>query len=520
MLPNKPWWFWAQCALVLLFLVPIWAFPHVPLNDWPNHLASIYLLADKGVCNQYIVPNPNLFIPNSTAFTLMASLTPFTGVDFVGRLVLSLYVILLPFSLSYFLKQLDKRLEMLGLSAFAFMYNWLFVMAFINNALSLPLLLLAAGFWLSKRKEPPDIFNHAVFAILSVVVSLTHIASFCALAALIVFMRIWEKEKDFSKFRLDLCGIIPPILLSLPLMADLLGAQAGGRILWGTLNSKLAYVMIMLPNPVPTMIFGVLIISFLAIRIVFVKFVEKKTLPKPDSNIVFWLALSAILFLAYLAIPESLPSWQFAGARIIPYIILFFFSGIFLAFANFEKEEISILAVLFCAFALLTLYMSFTEWSAQVPLVQSVASMSSAFQSGTSVFPLGQGFSETSTYGAAPLFHAWGYWVVAKSVFSPYLFTEKYSPVNYALPNMRGRDNINTWLDNLVYALFTNKYGNNYCAAWDAYYSEIDWNLIGKNYDYVAFRPGKCDADFMPPPQFKLSYNQSGNFVYENTGKN
>ncbi len=508
MLPNKPWWFWAQIALCALFLTPVWYFDYLPLNDLPNHVASVSLLLAQNDCGQtYVVPNPNQFIPNYTAFAIMEWLAPFLGVEKAARVVLSLYIILLPFSLSYFLKRVRPGLEPFGLAAFLYAYNWIFMMGFLNNALSLPLFLFAAGYWLSKKDGKPVLSAILSFAALSLLVFLTHIVAFAALIAFIAFMRLWERKSKLQNLLLELPSLVLPLLLSGALLFSLLKTQAEGHTVWGAPALKFFYLLISIPNAPFTLVF----VCILATYIFIMHRGGFSYIKKADFR---YLVLAALFSLALVIMPEHLPNWQFAGARLAPFIALFIFTGVLVAFIPADSRLINELLAAIFVFSLLSLAASFAAWAPASMQVRQAAELGEFFENNSAVLPVGQGFTSTTSFGVLPLFHVWGYWVVQKNAFVPYLFSHAYSPINYMDESMRGKDKINKWMDDLASAIGEVGSSSN-CDAWRSYYSEFDWKLVSREYDYVVFKPGECDQNVTVPAPFKLVQEKNGYYVYK-----
>ncbi|MDE1798675.1 MAG: hypothetical protein KGH63_04710, partial [Candidatus Micrarchaeota archaeon] len=153
-------------------------------------------------------------------------------------------------------------------------------------------------------------------------------------------------------------------------------------------------------------------------------------------------------------------------------------------------------------------------WSPlQAPLYQ-MAHLSDQMPAGARVLPIGSGLAvPNGEMGNFPYFQAWGYWVVQKNVFSPYLFSATYTPIVYDANTTPARNQVMVWLNNLVGSEFSHPASD--CSAWQAYYHQINWSLIAQQYGYVALRKGSCDNQTYMPASFRLAYSDPPLFLYK-----
>src|SRR5262245_1642292 len=109
-------------SLLLIHLVPVWAFPYFVTCDGPNHVdnaASLrnYLQADNTLFHQYYTLNlrlvPNWFT-NVILAGLMGIVSPITG----DKILLSLYILLVPLSMRYALAAIRQESTFLSILAF------------------------------------------------------------------------------------------------------------------------------------------------------------------------------------------------------------------------------------------------------------------------------------------------------------------------------------------------------------------------------------------------------------------
>ncbi len=525
-LAKKPLWFKLQILATLILLVPIWYFQYLPLNDWPNHLASMHLLAefDAGTPT-YIQPNPAMLLPNATVFYFMRYAGPFIGIETAGRLLLSIYLILMPFSMGYFLRQFHPSLEPLGLAGAALAYNWFFSMGFLNFTLSLPLFLLSAGYWMAHRHRLREKKPFLLAAALFTIAFLTHLVAGAVLALFIFFIRLRDeishrvqkkKSKGFvSRLRSLIFALLPDVAAFLPSVAiglislpSILGAESFSAIIWSSAGSKLQYLLVLLPATYYTLA----ILTVLGLVIAFSAGL-RRLMAGPDR---FLSALALLLLLLAVLLPESTSSWQFAAPRLLPFFLFIALAALLLPLTLPKPLPIFSLEVPVALFILVmvqTAWLSFAWSSLQAPL-NSMAHLADHLPARASVWPMGYGTSVSDPeLRVSPYFQAWGYWVVQKDVFVPELFSGAYSPILYAPEAASSREAVDSWLHQLVVLQFTNRTLG--CGAWNAYYSLINWSVVATHYDYVAMRYGACDNLSAVPAGFTRVYADPPLYLYK-----
>ena len=136
--------------LIVVYLLPIWLFDYFPTQDGVSHVYNSQIITEYG--NQtyqfrdyYDInwfPFPN-WLSHISLTLLMFIFPPLTA----EKVFLSLYVILFPLAIRYFLNAVQSGRDSLVILSFTFIYNYLLLMGFYNFAVSVPLFFLALGFW-------------------------------------------------------------------------------------------------------------------------------------------------------------------------------------------------------------------------------------------------------------------------------------------------------------------------------------------------------------------------------------
>ena len=165
-------------VLLLIHLIPVWAFKFIPTQDGLNHVYNAYILKEYNnpeYTKYREVYDLNIkFSPNWSAhaffFVMLHIMPPLVA----EKLYVTLCIALLPLSLFYFLRAVDKRLMFFGFLGFLYSYNYLLNMGFYGFALSVPVYFFTLGYWWKHRND----LNVTRIAVLYFLVILTY---FCHL---------------------------------------------------------------------------------------------------------------------------------------------------------------------------------------------------------------------------------------------------------------------------------------------------------------------------------------------------
>jgi hypothetical protein len=147
----------AYALALLLGVAPLWAARQLPMVDLPQHLALISAL--------HRLSDPTTLYP--TVFAARGELTPYLGyyhlvsllnwllpLELANRLFLTFLVAGLPLSLGFLLRTLGRP-RWPSLLALPFSYGDSFGWGFINYLASLPLAVLACGFFVRALEDAP-----------------------------------------------------------------------------------------------------------------------------------------------------------------------------------------------------------------------------------------------------------------------------------------------------------------------------------------------------------------------------
>ena len=248
--PSRPRWpAWVYAALAALFLVPFWAVPgYLPSTDGPSHVYNAWLLgqlagpAPVPLLRQYYYLNPQP-VPNSLThvalLTLMWALPPAAA----EKVLLSLYVLLAAGALWYFAGAIDGERAWLALLGLPFTWNVLLGLGFYNYCFSVPLFLLALGWWWRHRDRPGLAFAIVLDALLVLCYFAHILGAVLAFAGIgVLWLASWRRER--WRGHLAHLAILAPVAV-LPFWFTVLrhgGHTRPSHETWPALWSQLAHL--------------------------------------------------------------------------------------------------------------------------------------------------------------------------------------------------------------------------------------------------------------------------------------
>ncbi len=228
-------------GLILLFLVPIWAFQYIPTQDGPSHLNNAQILSQftnpaynfQKIYDLRLQPFPN-WLSHAGLAALIRIFPPLAA----EKILLSLYVIGFPLAFIYFIGAVDPAKKPLGLLSFAFIYNYLFMMGFYNFVFSIPLAFWALGyFW--KRRMRLTLGQVIVLNLLLLLVYFGHMITYLVVLGSIAFVAVvhfagqWitrrgkTLQRELASLGISLASLTP----SIPLLVNYyLGSSFAGKI--------------------------------------------------------------------------------------------------------------------------------------------------------------------------------------------------------------------------------------------------------------------------------------------------
>lgn len=251
---------WIAGALTAGVLAPVWLVEHPPLQDYPYHLVRAHILAhhdDPRLGYEEVFSVSAYPAPYVLADWLTAGFGRLMGIPLAGKVVLSLYLVLFPWSFLYLARGVGDDRTALGFLGFLLVYNWHFHMGFVSYALSLAAGLFALGWWWRSRRRPTW-GRSAVLAGLLVVTYLLHVYSLGVVGFVLVVLALVEGwRQGRARGALGLLGrtgaaFVPAIALLGGAVSRSAARAEGGEgpllLLYGNLERKALLALGSLPS--------------------------------------------------------------------------------------------------------------------------------------------------------------------------------------------------------------------------------------------------------------------------------
>ena len=186
-------------VMLVLHLLPVWGFKYFPTQDGASHIYNSYVVKEYHKHENYRLRevyelNATIF-PNWTSHALLVVLLYVFPPLVCEKIVLTLCIGLLPFSLFYFLNSIAKRNAVFGLLGFMFAYNYLLHMGFYNFVLSMSLFFFAMGYWW-RVKDKLRLTNIVILYVLLLATYLTHYHSYALLVMSLTFFAPFSSGYD------------------------------------------------------------------------------------------------------------------------------------------------------------------------------------------------------------------------------------------------------------------------------------------------------------------------------------
>ena len=215
--------------LICAYLLPIWLFKYVPTQDGPSHIYNAQVLKeyrnpDYNFSEHYDL-NLSLF-PNWLSHILLVILLTVFSPIVAEKILLSIYIIVFPISIFYFLGSIKQGKNLLGFMSFLFIYNYLFLMGFYSFAISMPLFFLILGYWW-RHKEHITTKRVVLLNLFMVIIYFAHLISHILIVMSISLLAILYFRKRIRGILTAFVCIFPScilILIYLP-SSDLLSGE-------------------------------------------------------------------------------------------------------------------------------------------------------------------------------------------------------------------------------------------------------------------------------------------------------
>lgn len=434
-------------VLMAAALLLVWIPKFLPLTDYPEHLLVIQVLShyqdtQYQYARDYTVQLGN--VPYVSIYLIGMWLNQFLPIFTVGKILLSLYIILTPLSILAYVRSLRNVSPWSSLLSFVFLFNLFYYLGSLNFLISIPLSFFVLALVLTLLNpqvpsanipNPPTSFFEqywrvAALVLVSTALFYTHIVSYAAviLAAAGLCLAAYLRRRPVT---LTAVALVPSVLLAGFSVYRALGASASGLgASWLPFSSRLFDLL------QPFLIyrddyFHRTVLDRLSLPLVFLaalwlvtgmwSFLKIRNRDRLDA----WLIL-LFLLLAALVFPSQIPSASFAHRLSI--LVLLSVCGILpRQFGEHLLTKVTLLALTVFVFTLTAWRTS--EFNREMkPFLNAVARM----QPDARVLPLIQNLhsSHLQTYC---FLHITNYYHLEKQGGNPYLLFRNMPqiPVHY-----------------------------------------------------------------------------------------
>jgi len=391
-------------ALCAILLAPIWTVHYPPLVDYPNHLASAFVLAhlkDPAFhFSQFYASDWNTY-PYLAMDLILVGLQWFFPIDVAGRLFLSLCVLVVPLAVWFFIREANPGQDTLALwSLFISTGVYFFLDGLLNLQLGLALCFLVLGLWL-RWLDRPRLTLWCLLLVATTALYFTHLVGFgvaCFVATAYSILAHRRIREILLTWILFLAGI----LFYLHLVVHV---RIGWT--WGSHDfaRKATGLLVVMLGYSPALDFLTLVVMVGCIIL------GRSGNPEFRWNH-RWLGVAGCLFVLYWIFPGAYGAAMEADRRLVPFLFI-----LTLAAVRFGRRARLLGSIALLLFVLHTGDVEHHFLSLQ-PRLAEMSQSFSAIPNGARVLPM----SEWTKGVLRPERHFWAYGVIQRGWFSPCLF--------------------------------------------------------------------------------------------------
>jgi hypothetical protein len=435
----------AILVLAAALLLPIWSVAFPPLLDYPNHLARSFVLVhltDPAFTFSRFYRADWGAYPYLGMDALLAVLGRLFPIETVGRVFLSLCVLVLPATAWFFLRQVNLGEDATALWALLIACNVFFLEGFLNFDLSLAVGFLALGLWL-RWLAKHSIARWVAALVVFTALYFTHLLGF-GIAGLVVTAYLAFDRRSPRDWIWSGALALPGAALYLHSSRVGLGAQ---KIIFHGFDEKLDSLGKILHGYSPALDW----ISLAALGAWFLAACWRNPEFRWNNR---WLAITAFLFVLFWAIPWMWGEGSDLDIRVLPVLFV-----VILATARVGRRAKWLAAIPLLLFAARTVSLT-RHFAGAQPELAGLARSFDAVPRGAFVLPIVEGDQDPIE---RPFTHFWAYGVIRRGWFSPYLMDAPgETPMR------------------IIYDSYTPD------GFWNHVYEEPpDWKKVQSDYDYV-----------------------------------
>jgi hypothetical protein len=449
-------------------LLPIWIVHYPSILDFPNHVASSFVLGrlhdPSYTFGQYYTGKWGLKPYIATDFAMM-ELGRIMPPLIAGKIVLSMGTLGLPLSAWFFLKQIHPGETALSFWFLLVAHNLFFRYGFVGYLCGMGMMFLTLGLWKRWLNEPSPL-RWFVTCLSMTAAYFTHIFGF-AFAILIIGLYLIARP-NWREWLWSAALAVPGIIFYF-ISSRAVEQQSG--LQFRTFSDKLeTFISIMHSNS-----FLLDVISLTAVAALFLFGWIRNREFHWDWR---WLVVAAGLLATYVAMPVSYGNGYGIDFRVLPVFLVVIFATVRLG-----KRGSYLVPLALLIFAARTFNVT-QDFLAAQPELEGLAGSFAMTKPNALVLPIIENDDDLLNQYFA---HFWAYGVVERGWISPYLFT---------LPGLLPLQATQTTEDMVKLDGF-----------WSLNYEEeVDWADLQETYDYVWA--------YEAPPRFEPGLHSIGDVIY------
>jgi hypothetical protein len=212
--------------LIVVHLIPIWAFWYLPTTDGAAHVANAQVMRkihdpSLPVLQKYyfVTSRPR---PNLIGHLLLAGLMYVTPPVVAEKLVISLFIVLFPVAVRYAVASIRRRATPLAFLAFPMLYSYLLGQGFYNFCLSIAVFFFVVGYWIRNR-DRLDLKRGVALAALGLLLYACHLFSLMMACAALGVLTAWFSARELKenpspaarRAGVTLAALLPALILAL-----------------------------------------------------------------------------------------------------------------------------------------------------------------------------------------------------------------------------------------------------------------------------------------------------------------
>ena len=400
---------WRRAALVLIgvaLLAPLWLVRYPPLLDYPNHLASSFVLAHLAdpakQFNQFYTAEwgPYPYLAKDVFLLALMRVVP---AETAGRLFLSLCVLALPLAGWFFLRNANAGEEAQSLWVLAVAYNLFFLYGFLNFALSLAVCLVTLGLWL-RYLERPTATRWAIAAAAVLGLYFTHLVGFGIAGLVATFYCLAARRKLRTMLR-TWAMFAPGVLLYLWLRWRIPGPTGG--VIFRTWDDKLDSVFTVVHGYSGRLDW----LTLAALAAYFLLAWWRNSEFRWNGR---WGAVAVGFFAVYWVLPWGYGEGSDLDIRVLPMVFVLLLATVKIAARGWRLAPLVLLV-----FALRTVNVG-QNFRAVQPELEGLARSFAATEPNARVFPIVESPDDDPI--RHEFAHFWAYGVIERGWRAPYLF--------------------------------------------------------------------------------------------------